>query len=212
MSRRMGSARGLSSPLLLRAGDPRLAPSPSPARAAAFVAALRADTPALRAARWRTLEFIERHADALHRTCPQGHLTASALVVDHARARALLLRHRKLQRWLQPGGHADGDGNLVAVALREATEESGLPEGALEIEASPIDLDIHEVAPPGEAPHLHLDLRFLIRAPAGAALRGNHESEALRWCAPEELAALDADASTQRLAARGFAIAARLWP
>ncbi len=199
-------------PLLLRAGDPRLAPDRSPTRAAAFVAALHADTPALRAARWRTLEFIGRHPDALLRTCTKGHITASALVVDHARARALLLRHRKLQRWLQPGGHADGDGNLVAVALREATEESGLPEGALEIETAPIDLDIHAVAPPGELPHLHFDLRFLVRAPAGAELRGNHESEALGWYAPEELSALDTDESTRRLARRGFELAARLWP
>ena len=63
--------------------------------------------------------------------------------------------------------------------------------------------DIHVVAPPREAPHRHLDLRFLVLAPPHAALQGNHESTALRWCAVEDLDALDVDDSIRRLVAAG---------
>lgn len=195
----------------LRAGSPALESTTDLCRAAALIDAFdpRGDEVAA-AAKLRTLRFVAEHPDALLRTCQPGHLTGSALVVDHACERTLLLYHRKLQRWLQPGGHADGDGNLVAVALREATEETGIDEG-LEIFATPVDVDVHRVAPPGEPPHLHFDLRFVVRAPAGAFARGNHESTGLRWCEPAELPSVGADASTIRLAKRGFAVARRVF-
>src|SRR5699024_10792704 len=108
-----------------------------------------------------------------------GHLTGSAVVVDSIGERALLMLHAKLGRWFQPGGHADGDMNLAAVALREATEETGMAD--LRIALPAIDVDIHEVEPPTEDPHLHLDLRFLVIAPEGAREEANEESLALRW-------------------------------
>ena len=73
-----------------------------------------------------------------------------------------------------------------------------------------VDLDIHEVRPPKEAPHLHLDVRFVVLAPPGATVVGNHESEALRWVVPEELPALGADEGLVRLTERGLALARRL--
>src|ERR1700677_1858721 len=76
-----------------------------------------------------TVELVEARQDCLVRSCMPGHLTGSAWVVSADRGRTLLTRHRKLGKWLQLGGHADGDGDLLAVALREAREESGL--GAL---------------------------------------------------------------------------------
>ena len=91
--------------------------------------------------RYRAL--IDGHADASLRTCRPGHLTGSALVVDSVGTNTLLMLHAKFGRWLQPGGHADGDANLAAVALREATEETGI-EG-LRIWPQPLHLDIHEV-------------------------------------------------------------------
>lgn len=73
-----------------------------------------------------TIRFVEEHADCLARSQLQGHLTGSAWVVDRTRTQTLLTHHRKLDKWLQLGGHADGDPDLLAVALREAREESGL--------------------------------------------------------------------------------------
>jgi 8-oxo-dGTP pyrophosphatase MutT (NUDIX family) len=147
------------------------------------------------AVRDRILAFVDAHDDALHRSCAPGHLTGSAMVVDGRRTRALLLHHRKLGRWLQPGGHADGDGDLARVALREATEETGI-DGLVLASPLPVDLDVHEVRPPGEAAHLHLDVRYLVIAPDGAEAIGNHESTALRWVPLVDL--LDADEDGMR--------------
>jgi 8-oxo-dGTP pyrophosphatase MutT (NUDIX family) len=155
--------------------------------------------------RSQMLQFAATHPDALWRTCVAGHFTGSALVADHERSRVLLLFHTKLQRWLQPGGHVDGEGDLAASALREATEETGI-EG-LRVVTPAVDLDIHEVRPLAEPPHLHLDVRFVVLAPEGATLVGNHESEALRWVEPEGLPALGADVGLLRLAERGLAVA-----
>lgn len=158
------------------------------------------------AVRGQVLEFCEANHDALLRTNPTAHLTGSALVVDPATSRFVVLLHRKLGRWLQPGGHADGQGDLAAVALREATEETAL--AGLEVLSPAVDLDVHEVAPPREPVHLHLDLRFVVVAPDGASTApppGNHESTAIRWVGEAELAGLGADPSLERLVARGLA-------
>lgn len=149
--------------------------------------------------RYRAL--IDGYPDASLRTCRPGHLTGSALVVDSAGANTLLMLHAKFGRWLQPGGHADGDANLAAVAHREATEETGI-DGLL-IWPQPLHLDIHKVDPPGEDPHLHFDVRFLVRAPAGAQPQGNHESRDLRWVPLGGLADFGCDPGLVRLAQLG---------
>ncbi|MCD9623152.1 NUDIX hydrolase [Rhabdothermincola salaria] len=154
------------------------------------------------------LEFASANPDALHRSCAAGHFTGSALVLDPDSGRVLVLFHTKLRKWLQPGGHTDGEANLAATALREATEETGID--GLVVVAPPADLDIHEVRPPKEAAHLHLDVRYLVLAPSGARAVGNHESEALRWVAPVDLPALGADEGLIRLAERAGALAGRL--
>ncbi|MEO6711533.1 MAG: NUDIX hydrolase [Planctomycetota bacterium] len=154
-----------------------------------------------RQARFRRemLAFLDEHPlDAHRRSCVPGHLTASALVVDATQQRALLTHHRKLNRWLQLGGHCDGDSNLTAVALREAREESGIED--LAIDPRLIDLDIHTIpARPGEAEHLHLDARFVVHAPAGALEVASDESHRLAWIGPSELDLLDSDESVRRL-------------
>jgi len=151
----------------------------------------------------RCRALIDCHRDATLRTCRPGHLTGSALVVDSAGTNTLLLLHTKLGRWLQPGGHADGDANLVAVALREATEETGID--GLRIWPRPLHLDIHEVNPPREDPHLHYDVRFLVQAPADAQPRGNHESRGLRWVPLGGVADFGGDPGLVRLAQLGAA-------
>ena len=156
-------------------------------------------------ARDEFLRFTAEHDDALLRSCVTGHLTGSALVVDPVSERMLLLHHRKLQKWLQPGGHADGDGNLAAVALREATEETGID--GLRVVVPAIHLDIHVVEPQNEVPHLHYDVRFLVLAPEGAKAIGNLESTALRWVTLDELDALSDEPGLRLLARRGLEVA-----
>ncbi len=144
------------------------------------------------------LSFLMDHADALERSCVEGHFTASALVIRAEGESGLMTLHRKLGRWLQVGGHCDGDGNLPAVALREATEESGIED--LEIDPRPIDLDIHRIpARKHEPEHWHLDVRFLIYAPPEAQLHMSDESLDLKWIAADEVHGIDTDDSVRRL-------------
>ena len=147
----------------------------------------------------RILAFVDEHPrDAHRRTCLPGHLTASALVLDSRGERALLTFHRKLGRWLQLGGHCDGDANLAGSALREAHEESGI--AGLAIDPLPIDVDVHTIPAHGEDPeHLHLDTRFLIRAPAGAVDRASDESHELAWFTAQDVERLDLEPSLRRL-------------
>lgn len=147
------------------------------------------------------VDFIDQHPDALWRTCAEGHLTGSALVLDASTSSMVLLFHTKLRRWLQPGGHADGDGDLARVALREAAEETGI-DGLVALPGV-VDIDIHRVDPPAEEPHLHLDVRFVVIAPAGARLSGNEESLDLRWVRLEDLGEWDVDEGVRRLVRRG---------
>lgn len=186
---------------LIDAADPRLAPSTDLADALAQVRAADLDTVA-ESSRGRVLAFVADHDDALHRSCEAGHLTGSGVVVDPSRRATLLVHHRKLGRWFQPGGHADGDANLAAVALREATEESGIP--GLRVAVPAIDIDVHEVPLPPERPHLHLDVRFLVVAPPGAHAPGNHESTEVRWVELADLDGLGVDPATRRLVARAL--------
>lgn len=192
-------------PRFLAARSPELAPSADPARSRARLEEARWDDAERDAERRRVLDLLDEHGRALaDRSTLPGHLTGSALVVDHAGERVLVLFHRKLQRWLQPGGHADGDHELAGVALREASEETGIPD--LRVLVPAVDVDVHEIPARGDQPaHLHLDLRFVVVAPPEAVVRGNHESEALRWVTPEQLAELADEPGLVRLARCGLA-------
>lgn len=187
---RLDDARAAARPDLAFARDLLLAHNPPDAEQAEI--------------RERMLALIDRHPAIAHRReCLAGHLTASALVVDASATRILLLHHRKLGKWLQPGGHCDGDANLPAVALREATEESGLD--GLEVDPRILDLDIHPIpARPGEPAHFHYDVRYRVVAPAGAEPRRNHEATDLRFFAVEDARAIAGDDSLRRLIGRVF--------
>jgi 8-oxo-dGTP pyrophosphatase MutT (NUDIX family) len=194
-------------PAFLAAGDPALRASEDldTARDAIHGADVDPDAERHRAA---VLNFVDEHDDALHRSCREGHLTGSALVVDDAGERIVVLHHRKLQRWLQPGGHCDGDANLAAVALREASEETGM--AGLAVHPVAIDVDVHEVDPPADGRHLHLDARYLVLAPPDAEPGGNHESTDIRWAAPADLPALGVDPGTLRMVEHGLRVLRRL--
>jgi 8-oxo-dGTP pyrophosphatase MutT (NUDIX family) len=146
--------------------------------------------------------FIDRHPDPFDRRIVDGHLTGSAVVVSAAGDRVLLLHHRKLRRWLQPGGHAEpGERDGEVVALREAREETGID--GLELHPSaprPLDVDVHPIPARGDEPaHRHLDLRYLVIAPDDAILRRlAAEARALRWFGWTELESLDLDSGLRR--------------
>ena len=140
-------------------------------------------------------------ADPFSRDQPVAHFTGSALVTDGARV-ALVL-HRKLGRWLQPGGHADpaDGGDLVRTALREAEEETGLRVRLHPSAPRPLDVDVHEIPARPDAPaHLHLDVRFLAVAEPGVPLTVDAaESAEVRWFAREEALRVADDPSLRRL-------------
>lgn len=147
--------------------------------------------------------FLDSDAGVFRREHGPGHFTGSAWLVDDSGAHALLTLHAKLGRWLQLGGHADGERDLAAVALREAEEESGL--GGLRAESDIFDIDRHAIPVRGAEPeHWHYDVRFVVRAGVDTRFALSAESHALAWRPVVELAA-DAglDPSLRRMA--------RLW-
>jgi 8-oxo-dGTP pyrophosphatase MutT (NUDIX family) len=135
----------------------------------------------------------------------EGHFTASAWLVGADGRRALLTHHRKLDRWLQPGGHADGDRDLARAALREAEEESGLVD--LVVETELFDLDRHWIPERGAEPgHWHYDARFVVRATGSEAFVVGEESHDLAWRDIEAIANDPAsDESLRRMARKWLA-------
>ena len=150
--------------------------------------------------------FVQANVSPFDRRIPEGHLTASALVLSMSGDRVLLLHHRKLSRWLQPGGHAEpGEADGLAVARREVREETGLHDVALHPRAPGLlDVDVHEIPARRDEPaHLHLDLRYLFLSPEGATIaRQLEETNALRWFSWTELPALDLDHGLRRALAK----------
>src|SRR5690606_32738600 len=131
--------------------------------------------------------------DGMWKACRDGHLTASALVIDPERGRVLLTLHRKLRMWLQMGGHCEpADTTLAAAALREGTEESGIP-GLTLLPGGPLRLDRHETPCAW-----HLDVQYAALPPSGAVEAISDESLDLRWF-PYDAVAEVADASVVRL-------------
>jgi len=146
--------------------------------------------------RFRTL--LTGHPDCYDRHCWAGHITGSAWIIDPAGERVLLTHHRKLDRWLQPGGHSDGDPDTLAVALREAEEETGLE--VEPIDSAIFDLDVHPIPARGSEPeHFHFDVRFALRAHTLEYVVSD-ESHDLAWVPIERLREWTEEESLLRMA------------
>ncbi len=156
-------------------------------------------------------DFVEAHPDALERSCKRGHITTSALVVNPAMDKVLLMLHAKLGKWLQLGGHADGDSDLAASALREAREESGREDVQflawekafaspnLVPRPLPFDCDVHEIpARKSDPMHFHYDLRYLCVLDDSLPLIINEESHDLRWLTLDEARSFTTELSMLR--------------
>lgn len=144
-----------------------------------------------RSSRDRLLAFVRGEPGCFERSLLDGHITASSWIVDASGERVLLTHHRKLGKWLQLGGHADGDPDVIRVALREAAEESGLRELSL-VSEEIFDLDIHGIPAREDAGavvpgHLHYDVRFAFRAGEEDAFTVSEESLDLAWIPIESL-------------------------
>jgi 8-oxo-dGTP pyrophosphatase MutT (NUDIX family) len=140
-------------------------------------------------------QMLRRYPNLFSKNCEAGHITGSALVVDLIGGRVLLHYHKSLGRWLQLGGHADYETDPAQIALREAAEESGLPDLAFipaEESPRPADIDVHAIPQAGTRPeHLHLDFRYLLATAQPDRLRaGVGESDRFLWVDPAGVAGL----------------------
>ncbi|MBT4161551.1 MAG: NUDIX hydrolase [Gammaproteobacteria bacterium] len=147
----------------------------------------------------RYRQFVESNDRCFERSLSIGHVTGSALILSASASKVLLTHHRKLDRWLQPGGHADGDSDVLGVALKEAEEETGLAR----IEPVTVDLfdiDIHSIPLRGSEPeHLHYDCRFLLRSVGSDEFTVSDESHDLAWVALDRILDYTSDPSILRM-------------
>ena len=157
----------------------------------------------------RMSALVERHTDCFQRTCRPGHITGAAWILSADRRRCLLTHHRKLDRWLQMGGHADGQWQVEEVALREAREESGIHRFdfvPIHGQLIPFDVDVHHIPPRYdesgrliEDAHEHHDVRFLLIAHADQPARCSDESHEVAWFTPDEVSQLTDEDSVLRM-------------
>ena len=153
----------------------------------------------------RFVAFVAAHPDCFERHLAEGHVTGSAWVVDRAGTRVLLTHHKKLDMWVQLGGHADGDADVFRVARGEAEEESGLT-GLVPVWNHVFDVDVHRIPPRGPVPeHVHWDLRYAFRAAAGETYRVGAESHDLAWVEIGALRAVTSEESMLRMARKWLA-------
>jgi len=139
------------------------------------------------------------HPDAFQRTHLPGHITGSAFIVSEDSKRTLLVHHAKLNRWLQPGGHADGDTDVIRVARREGEEETGIMNLTL-ASADIHDLDIHPIPARKDFPgHDHYDVRFLFKASDREKIVISEESHDVKWVPFDDLESYNQEGSVLRL-------------
>lgn len=151
-------------------------------------------------------DFLKRFLSLLsdtscfERTHLPGHITGSAWIVDSSRTQVLLVHHAKLNKWVQPGGHADGDENILRVALKEAEEETGLKKFKILDDKKPFDVDIHLIPQRKEFPeHFHYDVRFLLEANPNELIHVSEESHDVKWVRLHDLEKYNQERSVMRM-------------
>lgn len=155
----------------------------------------------------RFVDFVRAHEDCFERSLEIGHITGAAWIVDAEESRVLLTHHAKLDIWIQPGGHADGHSDVLAVARKEADEETGLD--PLELVSSEIfDLDIHGIpARKSDPAHLHFDVRFAFRHSGDGRFTVTEESHDLAWVPLDRLSDYTEEISLHRMARKWQSLA-----
>ncbi|HEU4563084.1 MAG TPA: NUDIX domain-containing protein [Gemmatimonadaceae bacterium] len=159
------------------------------------------------------LDALERPADPFDRRTLPGHVTGSAIVLSPEADAVMLVWHRKLGRWLQPGGHVHAeDGSVLATAERETREETGLAELRAPWGATIVHVDAHAIPPLGAEPgHVHYDIRYLLTASRSAAVTANtREVRAASWFDLDALDTLEVDESMRRALHAARRLAAEL--
>ncbi len=146
----------------------------------------------------RFLELLKQ-TNCFDRTHLPGHITGSAWIVDPSNTQALLVHHAKLNKWVQPGGHADGDENILQVALREAEEETGLKKLRV-VNDTPFDVDIHLIPKRADFPeHFHFDIRYLLEASMSDQIIVSNESHDVKWITLDTLEDYNPERSVIRM-------------
>ena len=142
---------------------------------------------------------LVKDAQAFERTHLPGHITGSAFIVSEDFTQTVLVHHAKLNKWLQPGGHADGDANVAGVALREAREETGLRHLKL-VSPGIFDLDIHPIPARKDFPlHDHYDVRYLVLGSVHEQITVSEESNDVKWVPLKVLEKYNSEMSILRL-------------
>lgn len=148
------------------------------------------------------MAFVNDNVDCFERSLTLGHVTGSAFLLDSTGEQVLLTHHKKLGKWLQPGGHADGVTDVREVSMQEAKEESGLPDIGFFTEEL-LDVDIHSIPARGdEAEHFHYDCRFLLQSTGSDEFAVSDESHDLSWVPLDEVGAYNDEESIARMVAK----------
>jgi 8-oxo-dGTP pyrophosphatase MutT (NUDIX family) len=159
------------------------------------------------AMRQKTIDFVQSTPACFERSNVAGHMVAGALVLNAAHTHVALMFHTKLQRWLQPGGHADGDANLLRVAQKEVWEETGLATTLTPLGTKVFDVDTHVIPARSDAhqnipEHWHYEVRYLLEALNEKDLQANAESQGLKWVALADIAHYTTEESVLRMVER----------
>ncbi len=148
----------------------------------------------------RFMAFVYSYPDCFERSLAVGHVTGSAWIVNQTGTHTLLTHHKKLNKWLQPGGHADGNPDVLQAAIREAREETGI-DTLYVLSEEIFDVDIHLIPVRGkEADHYHYDVRFVLQTSDSEQYRVSDESHDLAWIEIQQLHQLTQEESMLRMA------------